>query len=71
MNELEVATILARHKPGKPIFVLCQAGMRAIKAIEQFERAGCDDCVLVEGGTQAWIDAGLPVHHVALEPGFR
>jgi rhodanese-related sulfurtransferase len=39
--------------------------MRASKAIEQFERAGYNDCVLVEGGTQAWIDAGLPVHHGA------
>jgi rhodanese-related sulfurtransferase len=62
LNELKVEAILAEHKPGIPIYVLCQAGMRASKAIEQLERAGCDDCVLVEGGTQAWIDAGLPVH---------
>jgi rhodanese-related sulfurtransferase len=62
LNELKVEAFLAKHKPGTPIFVLCQAGARASKAIEQLERAGCDDCVLVEGGTQAWIDAGLPVH---------
>jgi rhodanese-related sulfurtransferase len=61
-NELRVEAFLTKHKPGSPIYVLCQAGARASKAIEQFERAGCDDCVLVEGGTQAWIDAGLPVH---------
>jgi rhodanese-related sulfurtransferase len=65
LNELNVEAILAEHKPGIPIYVLCQAGMRASKAIEQFERAGCNDCVLVEGGTQAWIDAGLPVHRGA------
>ena len=65
LNELKVETFLAQHKPGRPIYVLCQAGARASKAIEQFERAGCDDCVLVEGGTQAWIDAGLPVHRGA------
>ena len=65
LNELKVDTFLAQHKPGTPIFVLCQAGTRAAKAIEQFERAGCDDCILVEGGTQAWIDAGLPVHRGA------
>ncbi|MGO9615546.1 MAG: rhodanese-like domain-containing protein [Terracidiphilus sp.] len=65
LNELKVETILARHKPGTPIYVLCQAGARASKAIEQFERAGCGDCVLVEGGMQAWIDAGLPVHQGA------
>src|SRR5208283_1807977 len=62
LDQLRVETVLAEHVPGTPIYVLCQAGARASNAIEQFERAGCDDCVLVEGGTQAWIDAGLPVH---------
>jgi len=65
LNELKVDSLLAKHRPGAPIYVLCQAGARASKAIEQFERAGCEDCVLVEGGTQAWIDAGLPVHRGA------
>jgi rhodanese-related sulfurtransferase len=62
LNELNVEGILARHAPGRPIYVLCQAGARAARAIEQLERAGCDDCVLVEGGMQAWMEAGLPVH---------
>jgi rhodanese-related sulfurtransferase len=62
LNELKIEAFLVRHKPDTPIYVLCQAGERATKAIEQFERAGCDDCVLVEGGTQAWIGAGLPLH---------
>jgi rhodanese-related sulfurtransferase len=65
LNELKVEAFLAERKPGTPIYVLCQAGARATKAIEQLERAGCDDCVLVEGGTQAWMDAGLPVHRGA------
>jgi rhodanese-related sulfurtransferase len=65
LGELKVEIFLAHHKPGRPIYVLCQTGTRARKAIEQFERAGCDDCVLIEGGTQAWIDAGLPVHRAA------
>jgi rhodanese-related sulfurtransferase len=62
LDELNPATFLAQHRPDTPIYVFCQAGARAAKAIEQFERAGCHDCVLVEGGTQAWIDAGLPAH---------
>jgi len=65
LDELNIETFLTRHRPGTPIYVLCQAGQRAAKAIEQFERTGCDDCVLVEGGTQAWVDAGLPVHRGA------
>ena len=43
-----------------PVYVLCQSGSRARKAIEKLERAGVPGCVLVEGGTQGWIDAGLP-----------
>jgi rhodanese-related sulfurtransferase len=62
LNELRVEAFLAQHKPGTPVYVLCQSGARASKAIEQLESTGCDDCVLVEGGTQAWMDAGLPVH---------
>jgi rhodanese-related sulfurtransferase len=65
LNELNAEAYLGQHRPGTPIYVLCQAGMRASNAIQQFERAGCDDCVLVEGGTQAWIDAGLSVHNGA------
>jgi rhodanese-related sulfurtransferase len=65
LGDLQVDTFLKRHKPGTPIFILCHSGARATKAIGQFERAGCDDCVLVEGGTQAWIDAGLSVHRGA------
>ncbi len=43
-----------------PVYVLCQSGGRARKAIEKLERGGVQGCVLVEGGTQGWIDAGLP-----------
>ena len=62
LHKLQVETFLAQHQPGTQIYVLCQTGGRAAKAISQFENAGCADCVLVEGGTQAWIDVGLSVH---------
>ena len=52
-----------------PVYVLCQSGGRARKAIEKLERAGVHGCVLVEGGTQGWIDAGLPVER-ASKQGF-
>ncbi|MCL2660928.1 MAG: rhodanese-like domain-containing protein [Acidobacteriaceae bacterium] len=68
LNELKVEDYLAAHKPGCPIYVVCQAGMRAAKAVEQFKAAGCNDCVLVEGGTEAWINAGLPVHRGTKSP---
>jgi rhodanese-related sulfurtransferase len=62
LDDLNVEAYLQEHEPGQPIYVLCQTGARARKAIERFERCGCFDGVLVAGGTQAWIDAGLTVN---------
>jgi len=62
LDRLDPAAFLKqRAAPGKPIYVICQSGARACRAIRQFERIGFGGCVLVEGGTQGWIDAGLPV----------
>lgn len=43
-----------------PLYIICQSGTRAAKALDRLGRAGFNNGVLVEGGTQAWIDAGLP-----------
>ena len=62
LDALDPRTFLAqRTDPAAPLYVICQSGARATKAIEKFRAAGSDCCVLVEGGTQAWIDAALPV----------
>ena len=62
LDELDAAAFCReRADGGAPVYVLCQSGGRARRAIEKLERAGASGCVLVEGGTQAWIDAGLPV----------
>lgn len=44
-----------------PLYVLCHSGQRARVALARLEAAGVCHCVLVEGGTQAWMEAGLPV----------
>jgi rhodanese-related sulfurtransferase len=62
LNELDVSAFLKQRGPGnKPLYVLCQSGGRAGRAVGMFQRAGFDGCVLVEGGMQAWIDAELSV----------
>jgi len=62
IGDLDPAIFLKQRRSGdKPIYLLCQTGGRARRAIQMFRRAGCEDCVLVEGGMQAWIEAGLPV----------
>ena len=62
LDDLDVAGYCReRAAGGGPVYVLCQSGGRARKAIEQFQRAGFGGGFLVQGGTQAWMDAGLPV----------
>ena len=46
---------------GQPIYILCRTGARASKAAEKFAKDGFGDAVVVEGGTVAWSEAGLPV----------
>jgi rhodanese-related sulfurtransferase len=62
LDDLDPAAFL-RQRPASagPLYVICQSGARAAKAVDKFRAAGFDGCVLVEGGTQGWIDAGLPV----------
>jgi len=62
LDSLDPVAFQKEHGADNPIYVLCQSGGRARRAIEKFNSAGIDCCVLVEGGTQAWIDAGLPVN---------
>jgi rhodanese-related sulfurtransferase len=62
LDELDAGAFLKqRGEADQPVYVLCQSGGRARKAIEKLQQAGFGGGVLVEGGTQAWIEAGLPV----------
>lgn len=45
----------------QPICILCEKGGRAAIAAEQLLAEGCLDVHVVEGGTQGWVAAGLPV----------
>jgi rhodanese-related sulfurtransferase len=65
LDRLDCATVLAllAQRSGseqEPIYLLCHSGARAKRAAEQFAAAGFHDCVVVEGGTQAWVEAGYP-----------
>ena len=41
--------------------MICQMGGRSKQACEKFHAAGFANVVNVEGGTAAWVEAGLPV----------
>ncbi|MBX6315581.1 MAG: rhodanese-like domain-containing protein [Isosphaeraceae bacterium] len=45
----------------EPLYTICRSGSRGRQAAEKFQAAGFTNVVNVEGGTQAWEQAGLPV----------
>jgi len=50
---------------GQPVYLLCQTDKRAAIAAEKFAKEGFNNTVVVEGGTEAWVKAGLPVNRGA------
>ena len=50
-----------RANAEQPLYVICKSGARAEKACAAFMAAGFNNVVNVEGGTDAWSAAGLPV----------
>lgn len=58
---------MSRIAKDKPVVVLCHSGQRATKAAGILEQAGYTEITVVEGGTKAWIGAGLPVEKESRE----
>ena len=52
---------IGHRAPGHLLAVLCKSGGRARQACEKLVAAGVPGIILVEGGTTAWVAAGLPV----------
>ena len=50
-----------RLSPDEPLYIICRKGVLAEKAAEDLARAGFDNSIIVEGGTDAWASLGLPV----------
>jgi rhodanese-related sulfurtransferase len=63
LDQFDPKSLLASGQLPKdqPVYLLCRSGGRASKAAEKFTKEGLDNAVVVEGGTLAWIDAGMPV----------
>jgi len=52
----------ARNGNGQePIYFICKSGSRAAKACEKMQAAGVGNALSIDGGTEAWERAGLPV----------
>jgi rhodanese-related sulfurtransferase len=61
LDELNPAAIQAIRQNGGPVYFICKGGTRGGKACQKLVEAGIADVVNIEGGTAAWIEAGLPV----------
>ena len=61
LDQLDTATLAGRNDTAAPLYVICQTGVRGKQACEKLLAAGYTNVVNVEGGTQAWARAALPV----------
>lgn len=63
LDLLNPATVMQQRSSdvNQPIYVICRSGARSMKACEAFVSAGFNNVVSVDGGTQAWANANLPV----------
>jgi rhodanese-related sulfurtransferase len=51
----------------QPVYLLCRSGQRATKAADKFAKEGFTQTIVVQGGTLAWVEAGLPVKRSAVK----
>lgn len=61
LDQLNATQFAAGRSGTEPLYVICRSGSRGRQACEKFLAAGYTNVVNVEGGTQAWDQAGLPV----------
>lgn len=64
LNEQVIAELRAKAQQ-QCIVLVCQSGGRATQAAARLRAGGVDNCVVMEGGTTAWVQAGLPVERNA------
>ncbi|HEX3135451.1 MAG TPA: rhodanese family protein [Planctomycetota bacterium] len=60
LDQFDPAAVTALAPAGTITHLLCKSGARAAMAAQKLTLAGCPG-VVVEGGTDAWAAAGLPV----------
>jgi rhodanese-related sulfurtransferase len=63
LDRLDPRALLANRKGpvDAPLYLICKGGTRGKQACEKLVAAGVANVVNVEGGTQACVEAGLPV----------
>lgn len=61
LERLNPAALLSRLGPDTALYCICQTGTRSQIAAERLRAAGFTNVVHVDGGTNSWSSAGLPL----------
>lgn len=63
LDRIDPQAVIAERNGRKdePLYIICRSGNRAKQVIEKFHKAGFNNVVNVEGGTQKWAEENLPV----------
>ncbi len=55
-------------RKGDEVVLICRSGRRALDAAQRLEKLGFTDVAVLEGGVEAWQEAGLPVQTAKRKP---
>lgn len=55
----KLSGMISKLDKEKPVYVICQSGMRSMRGASMLEEAGFTEVYNVSGGTSAWMSAGL------------
>lgn len=61
LDRLQLDDLSQCNREGSPVYVICKSGGRGGQACMKLSRAGLANVMNVEGGTEAWEQAGFPV----------
>ncbi len=61
LDRLDAEAVRQLRSSDEPVYLFCRSGNRASQAQVKLAAAGLTGCHVVEGGTDAWTAAGLPV----------
>jgi len=65
LDRLDTSAAMGLVQDADACVLICRSGKRAASAMEKLAAAGCDKFQVLEGGVQAWDEAGLPVNRGA------
>lgn len=65
LDQIDPAEVVSRYGADTPLYCLCQTGTRSQLACARLRAAGMRQVINVDGGTNAWVAAGLPVERGA------